>query len=78
MGVACLDNCLYAVGGHDGVQHLNTVECYDQKVRVYNIKIDNSNHSCNTDWEMGICSTNENSSKRDCCRCIRGPYVCSR
>ena len=34
MGVACLGNCLYAVGGHDGTQHLNTVECYNQKVRM--------------------------------------------
>ncbi len=32
VGVACLDGCLYAVGGHDGTQHLNTVECYSQKV----------------------------------------------
>ena len=31
MGVACLSGKLYAVGGHDGNQHLNTVECYDPK-----------------------------------------------
>lgn len=34
MGVACLNGKLYAVGGHDGNQHLNTVECYDPKVRI--------------------------------------------
>ncbi len=34
VGVACLGTCLYAVGGHDGTQHLNTVECYNQKVCV--------------------------------------------
>ena len=32
MGVACLGGRLYAVGGHDGTQHLNTVECYNPKV----------------------------------------------
>ena len=35
VGVACLHGKLYAVGGHDGNQHLNTVECYDPKVSVY-------------------------------------------
>ena len=34
VGVACLDGKLYAVGGHDGNQHLNTVECYDPKVNA--------------------------------------------
>ena len=32
VGVACLGNKIYAVGGHDGTQHLNSVECYDPKV----------------------------------------------
>lgn len=32
VGVACLGGKLYAVGGHDGNQHLNSVECYDPKV----------------------------------------------
>ena len=32
VGVACLENKIYAVGGHDGTQHLNSVECYDPKV----------------------------------------------
>ncbi|KAL5460466.1 hypothetical protein EMCRGX_G033917 [Ephydatia muelleri] len=32
VGVACLGGRLYAVGGHDGNQHLNSVECYDPKV----------------------------------------------
>ena len=32
VGVACVDGRLYAVGGHDGNQHLNSVECYDPKV----------------------------------------------
>lgn len=32
VGVASLGNRLYAVGGHDGNQHLNSVECYDPKV----------------------------------------------
>ena len=32
VGVACLGEKLYAVGGHDGNQHLNSVECYDPKV----------------------------------------------
>ncbi len=32
VGVACLVNKIYAVGGHDGNQHLNSVECYDPKV----------------------------------------------
>ena len=32
VGVACLAGKLYAVGGHDGNQHLNSVECYDPKV----------------------------------------------
>ena len=31
VGVACLGNKIYAVGGHDGNQHLNSVECYDPK-----------------------------------------------
>lgn len=31
MGVAYLDGRLYAVGGHDGNQHLNSVECYDPR-----------------------------------------------
>lgn len=31
VGVACLGNKIYAVGGHDGIQHLNSVECYDPK-----------------------------------------------
>ena len=31
VGVAYLDGRLYAVGGHDGHQHLNSVECYDPK-----------------------------------------------
>lgn len=30
--MACLGGKLYAVGGHDGNQHLNTVECYDPKI----------------------------------------------
>ena len=32
VGVASLAGRLYAVGGHDGSQHLNSVECYDPKV----------------------------------------------
>ena len=32
VGVACLGNKIYAVGGQDGTQHLNSVECYDPKV----------------------------------------------
>ncbi len=32
VGVACLDGVLYAVGGHDGDQHLNTVEKFDLKL----------------------------------------------
>ena len=31
VGVACLGNKIFAVGGHDGTQHLNSVECYDPK-----------------------------------------------
>lgn len=31
VGVACMGGKLYAVGGHDGNQHLNSVECYDPK-----------------------------------------------
>lgn len=31
VGVACLENKIYAVGGHDGNQHLNSVEVYDPK-----------------------------------------------
>ena len=31
VGVACLDGVLYAVGGHDGDQHLSTVERFDPK-----------------------------------------------
>lgn len=31
VGVAYLGGRLYAVGGHDGRQHLNSVECYDPK-----------------------------------------------
>ena len=31
VGVAYLDGRLYAVGGHDGNQHLNSVECYDPR-----------------------------------------------
>lgn len=29
VGVAALDGHIYAIGGHDGEQHLNTVECYN-------------------------------------------------
>ena len=29
VGVAALEGKIYAIGGHDGEQHLNTVECYD-------------------------------------------------
>ena len=32
VGVACLDGVLYAVGGHDGDKHLNTVERFDPKL----------------------------------------------
>lgn len=32
VGVASLGGKLYAVGGHDGNQHLNSVECYDPKL----------------------------------------------
>ena len=32
VGVACLGNKIYAVGGHDGNQHLNSVERYDPEV----------------------------------------------
>lgn len=32
VGVACLGSKIYAVGGHDGNQHLNSVERYDPKV----------------------------------------------
>ena len=32
VGVVCLGNKIYAVGGHDGNQHLNSVECYDPKL----------------------------------------------
>ena len=32
VGVACLGGKLYAVGGHDGTQHLRSVECYDPKI----------------------------------------------
>lgn len=32
VGVVCLGNKIYAVGGHDGTQHLNSVECYDPKL----------------------------------------------
>ena len=32
VGVACLGDMIFAVGGHDGNQHLNSVECYDPKV----------------------------------------------
>jgi kelch-like protein 8 len=35
VGVAYLDGRLYAVGGHDGHQHLNSVECYDPKQGVW-------------------------------------------
>jgi hypothetical protein len=32
VGVVCLGNKIYAVGGHDGTQHLNSVECYNPKL----------------------------------------------
>lgn len=32
VGVVCMGNTIYAVGGHDGTQHLNSVECYDPKL----------------------------------------------
>jgi hypothetical protein len=31
VGVAVLNNLLYAVGGHDGVSYLNSVERYKEK-----------------------------------------------
>ena len=35
VGVAYLDGKLYAVGGHDGHQHLNSVECFDPRQKVW-------------------------------------------
>lgn len=37
VGVAALDRHIYAVGGHDGEQHLNTVECYDMENNKWEI-----------------------------------------
>lgn len=37
VGVSCLNGKLYAVGGHDGTQHLNTVECYDPLKRTWSL-----------------------------------------
>ena len=33
-GMSCLNGKLYAIGSHDGIQHLNTVECYDPLKRT--------------------------------------------
>ena len=35
VGVAVLDNLLYAVGGHDGSSYLNSVERYDPKTNQW-------------------------------------------
>ena len=35
VGVAVLDDLLYAVGGHDGSSYLNSVERYDPKVNQW-------------------------------------------
>jgi kelch-like protein 1/4/5 len=34
-GVAVVDQCLYVVGGRDGLKTLNTVECYDFKSKTW-------------------------------------------
>ena len=35
VGVAVLDDLLYAVGGHDGSSYLNSVERYDPKTNQW-------------------------------------------
>jgi hypothetical protein len=37
VGVAVLNNLLYAVGGHDGVSYLNSVERYIDMLYLFNI-----------------------------------------
>ena len=37
VGVAALDGLIYAIGGHDGEQHLNTVECYNVEANQWEI-----------------------------------------
>ena len=38
VGVATLNNCFYAVGGHDGRSYLNTVEVHLDESNVLFIK----------------------------------------
>ena len=38
VGVATLNNCFYAVGGHDGRSYLNTVEVHSDESNVIFIK----------------------------------------
>ena len=60
VGVACLAGKLYAVGGHDGNQHLNSVECYDPKVGKWGVcpideEIEKRNRGGCTRWTNVRC-----------------------
>ena len=47
VGVAALGGKIYAVGGHDGSNYLNSVECYDPMSDVYVVVfVYTSNQTC--------------------------------
>ena len=37
MAVASVAGKVYAIGGHDGSQHLNTVECFNPEINQWKI-----------------------------------------
>ena len=53
VGVAVLDNFLYAIGGHDGSSYLNSVECYDPKTNQWSSNVAPT-PSCRTSIGVGV------------------------
>ncbi|CAF3352894.1 unnamed protein product [Rotaria socialis] len=55
VGVAVLNNLLYAVGGHDGVSYLNSVEKFDPQTNQWNNDIAPAS-SCRTSVGVAVLS----------------------
>ncbi|KAI0980367.1 hypothetical protein GJ496_011875 [Pomphorhynchus laevis] len=53
VGVGVLNNILYAVGGHDGVHYLNTVERYDAKTNIWSLDVAPTS-SCRTSVGVAV------------------------
>ncbi|CAF4508483.1 unnamed protein product, partial [Rotaria magnacalcarata] len=53
VGVAVLNNLLYAVGGHDGVSYLNSVEKFDPQTNQWNHDIAPTS-SCRTSVGVAV------------------------